>query len=257
MRKSLFIIMACIVFSINASAQTRITGNKRYTTEKIRVSSDFTAINVKGSPDVYYTQVSGKPSVEIYGSSNIIPYLDVFVENGTLIVKYKSNTSINNPGKLEVRVSAPDVTTMRVSGSGDIYIENGINTSDDLQFFVQGSGDIQGRNINCNNLSVKVQGSGDINLSAVDCANAEANVHGSGDIQLKGHARNAYYRVHGSGDISAQDMKVNNVEAYVHGSGDIRCHAVDQLKGKVSGSGDVGYKGSPEIDFPRKGLHRL
>ncbi|NDV58099.1 head GIN domain-containing protein [Bacteroides sp. 519] len=257
MRNLVVAITALITISVIACAQNTITGNKNYTTKKVDVKNEFTAITVNGSPDVYYTQTSGKPSVEIYGSSNIIPYVEVFVKGETLIVQYKRNTSINNPGKLEIRVSAPDVSTMTVHGSGDIYIEKGINTNKDLSFNVHGSGDIQGKNLKCNTLAASVHGSGDINFSGVSCSNIDANVHGSGDIVLNGKARNASYHVSGSGDITANGLQANNVEAYVNGSGDIRCFATDKLSGKVSGSGDVGYKGNPEIDFSRKGLHKL
>jgi Protein of unknown function (DUF2807). len=257
MKNSLLVIAACLATSVGTSAQTRVVGNKDFITKNVDVNADFTAIQVKGSPDVYYTQTSGEVSIEIYGASNIIPYVETIVKDGTLIVKYKSNIIINNSGKLEVRVSAPNVTAMRVSGSGDIFIEKGISTNRDLNFEVHGSGDIHGKKLKSNNLYVHVHGSGDIDFSSVDCSRVEANVHGSGDIALKGKARDAYYRVNGSGDISASNMAVNNVEARINGSGDISCYAIDKLTGNVRGSGDVGYKGNPDVDFPRKGLYKL
>lgn len=248
--------VAVLALSMPVSAQKSVTGNKDYKTKTLSLDN-FTAVNLNGSPDVFYTQASGKPSVEIYAASNIIPLIETYVKDGTLIVQYKKNTSINNPGKVEIRVSGPAVSEFKVNGSGDIHLKNGIDTRNDVNFMVNGSGDIDGKSINCNNLTVNVRGSGDIRLTNVKSKYTEVKVHGSGDIYLNGETENADYNVHGSGDISAVDLKAENVSAYVHGSGDIKCHAVRKLSGRVNGSGDVGYKGNPEIDFSKKGLRKL
>lgn len=248
--------IAVLALSMPVSAQNSVTGNKDYKTKTINVDN-FTEINLNGSPEVFYTQTSAKPSVEIYASSNIIPLIETYVKNGTLIVQYKKNTNIRNSGKVEIRVSGPALSEIRVNGSGDIHIKNGMDTRNDINVIVNGSGDIDGKNIRCNNLTVNVRGSGDIRLSNVKSKYSEVKVHGSGDIYLNGESESAEYNVHGSGDINAVDLKAENVSAYVHGSGDIKCHAIRTLSGRINGSGDVGYKGNPEIDFSKKGLHRL
>ncbi|MDL2213597.1 DUF2807 domain-containing protein [Bacteroides sp. OttesenSCG-928-D19] len=260
MRTTALISLACfLLISMTACARntSSVTDNHRYKTKEVQITDRFSALTLNGSPDVYYTQTSGKVSVEIYAASNIIPYIETFVKDGTLIVQIKRGSNLRNTGKIEVRVSAPELSAMTVNGSGDIYVEKGISTENNLNFKVQGSGDIKARKIKCNRLNAYVHGSGDIKLSEVSSHSAEVKVHGSGDIFIKGTTRDAHYQVHGSGDIHAQDMKANNVDARVSGSGDIRCFATDQLTGRVSGSGDVGYKGNPEINFSKKGLYRL
>lgn len=253
---SLALVAAILLSTVTACAQNHVVANKKYITKNIDVKS-FKHISVLGSPDVIYTQTNGgKPTVEIYGSDNIIPLLEVTVNDNTLSVNFKKNTSISNSGKLEIRVSAPAVESMKVRGSGDISIPNGMSTSG-LALNVQGSGDISGKNITCNDLEISVAGSGDIKLSNVKATNIQANVAGSGDIELNGKATNAKFNVAGSGDISAQKLEAENVQANVSGSGDITCHAIKTLKGKVNGSGDVGYKGNPEISFSKKGLRKL
>lgn len=250
------LLAVLLLSTTTACAQNRVVGSKNYITKNIEVKS-FKHIKVVGSPDVIYTQSNGKePKIEVYGSDNIVPLLEINVENTTLVVSFKKNTSITNPGKLEIRVSAPAVESMSVSGSGDIIIPNGISTSG-LSLKVSGSGDITGKNITCGNLDLSVTGSGDIELSNAKVQNVNAKVQGSGDIELSGTAMNANYQVTGSGDITAHKLKADHVQAGVSGSGDITCHAVETLKGKVSGSGDVGYKGDPDISFSKRGLHKL
>ncbi len=248
--------IAVLVFGTNACAQRTIKSSKNYVTKEVK-ASNFNAIRVQGSPDVVYTQ-SDKVGIQIYGSDNIVDLLETTVDNGVLTVKFKSNTSIMNSGKFEVRASSPHLNKVHVQGSGDVTLANGIKGEDNLEVSIQGSGDIDGTNISCDNISISVQGSGDIKLSRITSSNVTATVAGSGDIDINGSCSSAVYSVAGSGDISAADLKADNVSAKVSGSGDIKCHATQVLKATVSGSGDIGYKGNPEsTEFSKKGIYKL
>ena len=66
-------------------------------------------------------------------------------------------------------------------------------------------------------------------------------------VNIKGSAQKATLTVNGSGDISAEKLAATNVVATVAGSGDIVCYASRQLDARVSGSGDIKYKGSPSV----------
>lgn len=251
-----------------------IKANKNYVTKDIKVGN-FTKLNVTGSPDVTYTQRSGKPQVEVYTSDNIVDLLDIYVKDNTLYVGFKKNISVSYD-KLDIRVSAEKLNSISVAGSGDVELTNGLKT-DDLKISVAGSGDISGGNITCQDLGISVAGSGDINSSNITCNNLKVSVAGSGDMVLKnvtanstsasvagsgtvtlsGNTEEASYNVAGSGDLFASGFEAKRVSASVSGSGDIKCHATDFLKARTSGSGSVGYKGNPELDYPKKGLYKL
>lgn len=231
-----------------------VKASKNYVTKDIRVS-DFTGLNLAGSPDVIYTQKAGKPKVEVYTSDNIVDLLDISVTGQTLNVKFKKGVSVSYD-KLEIRISSATLDKIHIAGSGDVKLTNGLKT-DNLNISVAGSGDIQGSDITCTNLTTSVSGSGDLKLSGISADCTEASVAGSGTTVLRGTTREASYRVAGSGDLFASDLQAKRVAASVAGSGDIKCHATDHLKARISGSGDIGYKGNPELDAPKKGIHKL
>ena len=52
--------------------------------------------------------------------------------------------------------------------------------------------------------------------------------------------------VSGSGDISAYDLKAVSVYANIVGSGTIKITTSNKIKARVSGSGDIYYKGKPK-----------
>ena len=213
--------------------------------------------------------------MEVYTSDNIVDLLDIRVKDNTLYIGFKKNVSVSY-NKLEVRVSAEKLNGIAVAGSGDVELKNGLKT-DDLKISVAGSGDISGNNISCTDLDISIAGSGDINSSDITCNDLQVSVAGSGDMKLNnvtanftrasvagsgtailsGSTQEAEYSVAGSGDLLASDFVAKKASASVAGSGDIKCHATDFLKVRTSGSGSVGYKGNPELDYPKKGLYKL
>ncbi|MEG1563749.1 MAG: head GIN domain-containing protein [Bacteroides sp.] len=251
------VTITLLIFSTKACSQTQhIVASKNYITKKVKVDN-FSKISLTGSPDIIYTQSDGKPSVQIYGSDNIVNIVKTVVEGETLVVKFSNNTIIQNSGKLEIRVSTPKLTEVNVAGSGDITLVNGIKEEKSLSFTITGSGGINGSGISCRNLSLSVQGSGDIRLSRIANEETRVNVIGSGDIELEGNSRVAEFNVNGSGNINAETLKVENLNARVSGSGDISCYATKNLKARVIGSGEIAYKGNPQLDSSKKGVHKL
>ena len=271
-----FIAIALLAFSTTACSQQHtyrsggfgsktVKASKNYVTKDIKVDN-FTKLSVAGSPDVTYTQKSGKPTVEVYTSDNIVDLLDIRVKDNTLYIGFKKNVSVSY-NKLEVRVSAEKLNGIAVAGSGDVELKNGLKTDNlkisvagsctDLDISIAGSGDINSSNITCNDLQVSVAGSGDMKLNNVTANFTRASVAGSGTAILSGSTQEAEYSVAGSGDLLASDFVAKKASASVAGSGDIKCHATDFLKVRTSGSGSVGYKGNPELDYPKKGLYKL
>ena len=250
---SLLILLAsCQTSAQGWFGQETIKESKNYVTKEINVE-DFTRISLAGSPTVTYTQRDGK----------------------TLYIGFKKNLRVSYK-KLDIRVSSPRLNAVNIAGSGEVHIADGLQT-DDLQLSLAGSGDLTGQGIRCNQLKTSVAGSGDLHLTDIRCVQTTAFVAGSGDLSLKGllcqsvgasvagsgdlvlngTADQANYHVSGSGDLSASKLKAQQVEASVAGSGDITCHATDLLKANISGSGEIGYAGSPRLEVPKKGIYKL
>ena len=96
-----------------------------------------------------------------------------------------------------------------------------------------------------------------MNLKDVDANTTKAEVAGSGTIRLAGKSNEAMFEIAGSGDVLAADMVAKKVNISIAGSGDAECHATDHLKVSIAGSGEVGYKGNPQLELPKRGVHKL
>lgn len=242
-------MLAALLFLFVAGMQAQtVTPSKKYITKEVKNVSNFSAIKVLGSPDVEYSQSKGSgTTVSIYGSDNLVDLLEVSTVNGVLQVNIKKGVKIlSGERRLKVIASSPSLNQVEIKGSADVHLK-GIVKGADLNLEITGSGDIEAENLQYTNLSAFVKGSGDIDLKNVKATTVRTIVSGSGDVNVKGTTQWATLTVNGSGDISADKLTAAEVVATVAGSGDISCHASKQLDAKVSGSGDIDYKGSPSI----------
>lgn len=193
-------------------------------TTQDRHLSGFRAIDLAGSFDVYITQGSTE-SVKVEAPSDVIDRIITEVEDGVLKIHSKKDTNWGNWSwgnkKMVVYVTAKDLNSVGVTGSGDIFFKEGITT---------------------NSLKLRITGSGDM-LGKVSVKNLECKISGSGDMKLAGRADESTVSIVGSGDFTARDLETVNTAVRVAGSGDAVVNASNKVDAAVSGSGDIHYTG--------------
>ena len=188
--------------------------------------SGFNAVNVAGSFDVYIVQGSTE-SVKVEAPAEVMDHIITEVNGGELKI-YNKNDKWNwgnwwgNHKKIVVYVTAKDLNSINLSGSGDVFFKDGISA---------------------NSLKLRVTGSGDM-LGKVNVKTLESSISGSGDMKLTGQAENSTVRVVGSGDFTARNLLTVSSSVRVSGSGDAEINASDKVDAAVNGSGDVRYTGA-------------
>jgi len=185
--------------------------------------SGFNAVNLSSSYDVYITQGAAE-SVKVDASDEDLGHLITEVHGGVLNIYEKEHGGLHwdmGSHKRIVYIVAKDINNISISGSGDVFFKNGINTAS-MKIRINGSGDISGR------LNVK---------------QLETIISGSGDVKLSGHADDSNVRVAGSGDFEARDLVTGSTTVRVMGSGDATVNASTKIDASVSGSGDIRYTG--------------
>jgi hypothetical protein len=188
--------------------------------------SGFNAVSVEGPFDVYITQ-GNTESVKVEAPADVIGRILTEVKGGVLRVYSKRENWHwgnwwGNHKKMAVYVTAKDLNSIHLSGSGDVFFKQGITTNS-LKLSIVGSGDVTG------SVNVKV---------------LESSISGSGDMRLSGRADNSTVRVVGSGDFRARDLVTVNTAVHISGSGDASINASNKIDASVSGSGDIHYTGA-------------
>ncbi|AOW10194.1 head GIN domain-containing protein [Flavobacterium gilvum] len=222
MKKSTLLIFLSVLFlSVTGIAQTKIKGNGKVITEK-RTTAGYDEISVSGFYDVVL--VSGtEGAITIEGEENILPHVKIEV-SGNVLKIYNDKVSFDTKKDVTVTVPIEQINALSLSGSGDITTKTSIVSPV---------------------FKAKLSGSGDLTLD-VKNTDFEINLSGSGDIVLKGSSDNFTSKVSGSGDIDAVNLLTKKANVTVSGSGDMKLNCSESLYARVSGSGDIEYKGNPQ-----------
>lgn len=227
MKKSILLMIA-ILFATASHAQwwgsKKVKGNGNMTTET-RNTGDYDGIKCAGSMD--YILVAGtEGKIKLEGESNLLEHIITEIKGGDLIVKVEKDVNLSPSWNKTIKITIPfkDISSVSLAGSGDLWNEDKITATD---------------------FDVSLAGSGDVILN-VDASSIKGSLAGSGDITLKGNTNYLSVKLAGSGDIHAFSLQANHTEASVAGSGDIEIVSNKSLKARVSGSGDIVYKGKPE-----------
>lgn len=191
-----------------------------------RSVGDYDGIAVSGWFDV--DLVDGKEGeLTLEGEENLLEHIITEVQNGKLVIKTEKGVNLKpSSWKDGIRITVPveSIDAVSLSGSGDIVGKTTLKASD---------------------FKTAMSGSGDITLD-LETDSMTATMSGSGDMNLSGTTKNFEATISGSGDIKAYDLIADNVEATISGSADIKVTATKMLKARVSGSGDVSYRGNPK-----------
>lgn len=225
----LFISTSCI-FDLNA-----ISGKGNIVTEN-RQASNFTSIELQSSANVEIVKgTSFKVSVSDY--ENIIQYLSIEVVDSRLIIKKKPFTVNLWNSKAKVVVTLPDpLYSVKLSGSGNMKVNSTFN---DLGFLIlSGSGNIEVNN--------------DCRLNKL-----EAQISGSGNINAIGSVQELNSQISGSGNIRFSQLKAKTATCTISGSGNMYVFIEERLEAYLSGSGDIVYSGTPQVNTHKSGSGRV
>ncbi len=196
-------------------------GNRKSETRNV---SNTTKINVVGGMDVFV--VPGSSSVKVEGDENILQFIETRLDDGWLEIKTRDHINIHSSTPIKVYVTTPEITGLKVTGSGNLTCSDRFSSSNNISFNITGSGNI----------------TANINAPAVN-----AGITGSGNMYIKGETRNVDIRVTGSGNYNSPDLKAENATVEILGSGDASLFADANLKASISGSGDIKYRGNAAV----------
>lgn len=226
MRKSIFYaaFVAAIFFTSCDFDGETINGNGNLRSET-RSAGNTEKIDVIGGINVFVDH--GAPSVKVEGDENILQYIETKSDDGWLEIKTREHVNVHSRNPIKVYVTTPEISALKVTGSGNLTFNNKFSSRNDLSFGVTGSGNIYA----------------DVNTPAVN-----ANITGSGNMYIKGETRNVDVQVAGSGNFDSPGLKAENATVKIMGSGDASLFADASLNASIAGSGDVKYSGNAKVD---------
>jgi hypothetical protein len=234
-------ILILSILSVGCSVLTN-AGVKVITPSNVIVSenrdvSGFTAIEFSTFGKVNIMQ-GDKESLNISGPDNLVPEISTTVRTGTLIIKTIDNITVptlSSENMLTFTIVVKDLTSLAVSGAGDIQIETLSTPS--LKINLSGAGKIQQNQITTDNLNISLSG--------------------VGGIDITGQATQATIDISGAGNVNAADLQIQTANVTISGLGGATLWVIDQLTGNISGAGNVSYYGNPQANTNSPGIGKF
>jgi hypothetical protein len=203
----------------------RLTGNKNVVSQERNVGN-FTGIDVGGAFDVYLT-IKNETSLIVEADENLQDKIITKIRNDKLVI---SSSGIRNATKLNIYISAPEITYINTSGAASLEVSNTLST-DFLELIASGASDIR--------------------LDAdVDELTTEAS--GASTVRLTGTAANHQVKASGAADVKAGELLTRTTSVAASGASGVTINASEKVTRKISGAGTVKIAGSPEV-IPAEG----
>ncbi len=220
MKKVLAMAIFCSLALITTAQKTII--NDPYVTE--RNVKSFSGISVSGSIDLFYSPDSETKVLVSSSEKEFLDRIETYVKNDILYIKIKDKDGWNfswGNRRLRAYVSAPAVSSIDASGSGNVRVEGKLKT-ETLRFNSSGSGNVEA-SIEVDKLIYEHSGSGNANFS--------------------GTAGKAEIETSGSGNFISPSLVMEKCEIDASGSGNIEITVNKELSAETSGSGNIRLRG--------------
>lgn len=195
-----------------------VHGNGVATTDN-RYVKDFHRLEVQGFMNVFLIQ-GDEYNVRLEGESNVLPFIETFVDEGRLVVRVKRNININTSRELNVYVTSKFFSDVSLSGSGDVVANTKLTNDHGITFSLSGSGTV---------------------TAEVDAPEVLTELAGSGKLKLRGETAKLKVDIAGSGDYESPELKSEDAKIAIAGSGNAHVYASMKLDVEIAGSGDVYY----------------
>lgn len=203
MKKICLLLLVCLLAVASAYG--------RQQTEVVKSVSSFSVVNIVGAINVVFEQ-GGSYQVRLVGSVDDIDAVDVKVDGNSLNLQSKSvKTQSFGDVYVEMRedqrvanvavyVTAPDVKTFNLAGSGTLRTEK--ISSQSVVFNLAGSGQVDVKCLSASSASFNVAGSGCMSLGNLKAKAVNLTVSGSGSLKANvDNASRLSCSTVGTGDI--------------------------------------------------------
>jgi len=192
--------------------------------------------------------------VEIEAPERILPKIRSEVSGNTLVLEHAERFSlINEPLRVEVRV--PDLTYLRSSGTGAVFV-TGVEC-DTFEAEVSGIGNFNLEGTT-HELRLQTSSTGNTTVSGLcDTGFVTITTSGIGDVLVTGTARKLRLCKSGTGTVDLRHLRVYRAAVNSSGIGDLILNVTEKLTGSASGTGDVTVHGRPVMQMDRRGIGDL
>lgn len=198
--------------------------------EDVRELTGFSALVLRAPVDVTLKAAEAE-RVTLRGDDNLLPLIETKVVDGRLEIGTRRGAWFSLRRPIRATVEFKRIDAIRIAGAGDVRADT----------------------IRTPVLEIVIRGSGDVRIDQIEADALAVSVAGSGDLIARGRAAKVGVVIEGSGDVDIAGVEAKQAAIRIQGSGDVKVHATDFLDAESVGSGDVRYRGAPQVRKTQRG----
>ncbi|MBT8197169.1 MAG: DUF2807 domain-containing protein [Acidimicrobiia bacterium] len=228
-----FILLLATVLVISGCNEIIGTGRVDGDGTIVTVSRDvgsFDRFELVGEGDVFLEE-GPDWSLTIECDENLLEYIETNADSDSLRINTKRGYDIEPTQTPIYRVTTPSITSLALSGVGDIDLPRTSATS----------------------FSISLSGVGDIRVGVLTPNTLDVELSGVGDIDVGGTAGTQTVRLTGVGNYDATDLATADTTVTSTGTADAVVWVTDTLDVDLTGVGDVAFFGSPTVTIEDTG----
>jgi len=230
---SLSAIYACADGSLFDDDMERVAGSGTVVAESRQVGG-FEKVTLAGEGIVSIT-TGDAASLVIETDDNLMQYIETAVGGGELEIRTQEGIDIDPSDGVMYRITAPSINALRLSGAGDIDLD-------------------QAR---ANRVTVELLGAGDIEIGFVDATELTMSISGVGRVQTAGEVDSQELSLTGAGSYEGRELLSTTAVVSATGAGSAEVWVTGNLDATISGIGNIDYYGSPQVTESITGIGTL
>lgn len=221
-------------------------GQREATGDEITQARDITAVTTVElrTSGTLNLAVGDEVALSVTGKEDTLADLVTEVDGDTLVIDLPG--SWRDPGFLEYDLVLPELSTVVLDGSGDVF--GALGGAHAVEVRIDGSGEVGLDDLAADQVTLGIHGSGTIRAHRLAATAVDVLVDGSGDVDADGTSDHLTVSIPGSGDVDAGGLAARTGEVAIDGSGEATVNVSDTLRATIGGSGEITYLGNPDVD---------
>jgi hypothetical protein len=202
----------------------RINGNGAVKSEARSVAA-FNSVDVSGNIEVYVKQDS-VVSVRIEADENLLTYVHINADNGTLEIKEEDGFNLQSSKGIKVFVSGQSFKRFEASGACDIYSENKISSNNEISLTATGASRIK---------------------MELHTPKVRTELSGASHVELSGETKIFSADGSGASGLKCFELMAEETDVEISGASHAEVFASVKLDLHASGASTVKYKGNATV----------
>lgn len=247
-------VFACLAVSCDSIRLSGTIGEKN-----VELSETYVSLTVEGGIIVRMMESCTVP--EIKSDMNILPLVEVFIDDSRLVVRYEEGTNV--PWNCRTEVTLPyngGLNNIELSGASEFSMENEMISSASVILRASGASVFDMEGVMAPDVEIELSGASSFSGNMDVSDRLVATISGASVLQADGSVNKCTADISGASTFNDRADSILEVETFagdLSGASKARIFSDGTVTGTLSGASILYYRGNAEVDMELSGDSKI